>query len=101
MASRILKNIHEMAQDLTDAGVMGMQTMREFDALCLPAIKQYSKEEIKHIRERQHASQAVFAQYLNTAPSTIRSWEHGDKKPSGAALKLLNLVDRNGLAALT
>jgi putative transcriptional regulator len=90
-----------MAQGLTDAGVMDKQTMREFDALCLPPVKQYSKEEIKRIRERQHASQAVFASYLNTAPSTIRSWEHGEKKPSGAALKLLNVVDKNGLSALT
>lgn len=101
MASKILKNIHEMAQDLTDAGVMDLQTMREFDAVCLPEIKHYSKEEIKCIRERQHASQAVFAQYLNTSPSTIKSWEHGDKKPSGAALKLLNVVDKKGLVVLT
>jgi putative transcriptional regulator len=101
MTSKILKTVHEMAQGLTDAGVMDKQTMREFDALCLPPVKQYSKEDIKRIRERQHASQAVFASYLNTAPSTIRSWEHGEKKPSGAALKLLNLVDKNGLSALT
>ena len=90
-----------MAQDLTDAGVMDKQTMREFDAVCLPEIKHYSKDKIRCIRERQHASQAVFAQQLNTAPSTIRSWEHGDKKLSGAALKLLNVVDKNGLVALT
>lgn len=100
MESKILKNIHEMAQDLKDAGVMDKQTMREFDAICIPAIKHYSKDEIKRIRESQNASQAVFAQYLNTTPSTIRSWEHGEKKPSGAALKLLNLVEKKGLAIL-
>ncbi|NJL71312.1 MAG: DNA-binding transcriptional regulator [Candidatus Competibacteraceae bacterium] len=101
MASKILNNIHEMAQDLVDAGVMTKQTMRKFDAVCLPEIKQYTKEEIRSIRERQHASQTVFAQYLHIAPSTVRSWEHGDKKPSGAALKLLNIVDKRGLVALT
>src|SRR5271170_6334949 len=100
MASKVLKTIHEAAKGLTDAGVMDKQTMREFDALCLPPVKQYSKEEIKRIRERQNASQAVFASYLNTSPSTIRSWEQGEKKPSGAALKLLNVVDKNGLAVL-
>jgi putative transcriptional regulator len=101
MRSKILKTVHEMAQGLTAAGVMNKQTMREFDALCLPPVKQYSKEEIKRIRERQNASQSVFASYLNTAPSTIKSWEHGEKKPSGAALKLLNLVDKRGLSALS
>jgi putative transcriptional regulator len=101
MTSKILKSVHEMAQGLTAAGVMDKQTMREFDALCLPHVKQYSKEEIKGIRERQHASQAVFASYLNTAPSTIKSWEQGEKKPSGAALKLLNIVDKNGLSVLS
>jgi len=101
MTSKILKTIHEAAQGLTKAGVMDKQTMREFDALCLPPVKHYTKKEIKHLRERQNASQAVFASYLNTAASTIRSWEHGEKKPSGAALKLLNIIDQKGLAVLS
>jgi putative transcriptional regulator len=101
MTSKILKTVHEAAQGLTNAGVMDKQTMREFDALCLPPVKQYSKKEIKLLRERYNASQAVFASYLNTAPSTIKSWEHGEKKPSGAALKLLNVVDKNGLVILS
>jgi putative transcriptional regulator len=101
MTRKILKTVHEIAQGLTAAGVMDKQTMREFDALCLPRVKQYSKEEIKRIRERQHASQAVFASYMNTSPSTIKSWEHGEKRPSGAALKLLNVVDKNGLSVLS
>jgi putative transcriptional regulator len=100
MASRILKTVHETAKGLADAGLLDKQTMREFDALCLPPIKPYSKEEIKSLRERLHASQTVFAAYLNTAPSTIRSWEQGEKKPSGAALKLLNVIDKNGLSVL-
>jgi putative transcriptional regulator len=101
MTSKILKTIHKAAKGLTAAGVMDKQTMREFDVLCLEPVKQYTKNEIKHIRERQNASQAVFAFYLNTAPSTIKSWEQGEKKPSGAALKLLNIIDKKGLAVLS
>jgi putative transcriptional regulator len=100
MKNKVLKTVHEAAQGLTAAGVMDKQTMREFDALCLPPVKQLSKEEIKRIREREKASQAVFASYLNITPSTIQSWEQGEKKPSGAALKLLNIVDKKGLACL-
>ncbi|WP_295581818.1 helix-turn-helix domain-containing protein [uncultured Lamprocystis sp.] len=49
---------------------------------------------------RNKASQTVFAAYLNTSPSTIQKWERGDKRPRGPSLKLLELVDRKGLAAL-
>jgi putative transcriptional regulator len=70
MADTILSVVHETAQGLHDAGVMDAKTMREFDALCLPPVKVYSAEQIKRIRLRTRASQAVFAAYLNTSPST-------------------------------
>lgn len=92
--------LHETAQDLHDAGVMSEQTMREFDAMCLPHVKNYTPAQIKRIRKRNKASQAVFAAYLNTTPSTIQKWEQGQKKPSGLALKLLSLVDHHGLLLL-
>jgi len=40
------------------------------------------------------------ANYMNMSASAIQQWERGDKKPKGASLKLLNLVDRKGLRAL-
>lgn len=49
------------------------------------------------IRESSHVSQAVFAALLNTSVSTVRKWEVGQKKPTGTALKLLHLVQQNGL----
>lgn len=48
--------------------------MREFDKLCLPEIKKYTPEQIKKIRLKNKASQAVFAQYLNFTTSTIQKW---------------------------
>lgn len=92
--------VHETAQDFFDSGVMKEQTMREFDAMCLPPVKLYTPAQIKMIRTRNKASQAVFAAYLNTSPSTIQKWEQGQKKPNGLALKLLNLIDRRGLNIL-
>lgn len=74
--------------------------MREFDALCLPPVKPFNATQIKRLRTRNKASQAVFAAYLNTSPSTIQKWEQGRKKPNGASLKLLNLVEQKGLEAL-
>ena len=39
MDKSILETIHESAKGLEKAGVMSKQTMREFDALCLPEVK--------------------------------------------------------------
>jgi putative transcriptional regulator len=100
MAKSILETLHETATDLHGAGVMGKKTLREFDALCLPPIQHFSATEIKSLRERNKASQPVFAAYLNTSESTIQKWERGEKRPSGASLKLLNLVAKKGLEVL-
>ncbi len=96
----ILETVHETAHGLHQAGVMDAKTMRDFDALCLPAVKRYTPAQIKRIRARNKASQAVFAAYLNTSPSTVQKWEQGQKNPSGSSLKLLNLVDQKGLEVL-
>lgn len=100
MSNSILDVMHETAKGLTDAGVMNVQTMREFDVLCLPEVERYDAARIKAIRENVHVSQSVFAAYLNTSASTVRSWEQGGKSPQGTSLKLLNLVAHKGLEAL-
>jgi len=100
MNKSILETIHEGARDLHEAKVMDDMTLREFDAMCLPPVKQYDAAQIKEIRTNTKASQGVFAAYLNTSISTIQKWEQGKKKPNGAALKLLNLVASKGLEIL-
>jgi putative transcriptional regulator len=100
MAKDLITAVHETARGLHKAGVMGAVTLRDFDALCLPPVKNYTAGQIKRIRMRNKASQAVFAAYLNTSPSTVQKWEQGQKKPNGPSLKLLNLVDQKGLEAL-
>jgi putative transcriptional regulator len=98
--SNIMAAVHETAEDLYDAGLMDKCSMREFDALCLTPIRPLIPEEIRKIRERENVSQSVFANYLNVSKGIISKWECGDKRPSGASLKLLSLVDKKGLAAI-
>lgn len=100
MTDSILDSIHETAKGLHKAGVMKDTTLREFDALCLPPVKEYTATQIKRIRTSNHASQSVFAAYLNTSVSTVQKWEQGHKKPNGPSLKLLNLVAEKGLEVL-
>jgi putative transcriptional regulator len=97
----ILDAVHDTATGLHGAGLIDDVTMREFDVLCLPAIKKYTAREIKNIRVAQHVSQPVFAAYLNVSKSTVAQWEQGEKKPRGTSLKLLDIVERKGLDALS
>jgi len=83
------------------SGTVDKQTMRHFDETCLAVPTELSPREIKELREIHHVSQPVFARYLNTSESTVEKWESGAKRPSGAALKLLNVVQKHGLKVLT
>lgn len=96
----ILAVVHETAMGLYDAGVIDKQTMRDFDELCLTPVHDFTSEEIRHLRERQHVSQTVFARHLNVNKSLVSQWERGEKRPAGPSLKLLSLVEKNGLAAI-
>jgi putative transcriptional regulator len=82
------------------AGTINKATMREFDESCLATPAPLEPRRIKRIREKQRVSQPVFARYLNTSESTVEKWESGAKKPSGMALKLLNVVEKHGLKVL-
>lgn len=92
--------VHETAEDLHEAGLINKYTMREFDELCLTSIRPLVPDEIRKIRERENVSQSVFANYLNVSKGIISKWECGEKRPSGASLKLLSLVEKKGLSAI-
>lgn len=96
-----MASIHETAEDLYEAGLMEKRTMREFDGLCLTPISPLKPEQIRDIRERENVSQVVFANYLNVSKSIISQWERGEKRPSGTSLKLLSLVEKKGLSAIS
>lgn len=98
--TKLLDAIIETAADLHKAGVMNEITMREFNALALPEIKQYSAEQIKRIRLKNGVSQPVFAAYLNASTSTVKQWEQAKKHPQGTALKLINIIEKQGIEAL-
>ena len=98
--SKILRNVHESAKRLHAAGHMDDLTMREFDALCITPALKFTAKDVLRIRTKSRASQGVFAAFLNVGKTTVAAWEQGTKKPSGAASKLLELVDRKGLDVL-
>jgi putative transcriptional regulator len=99
--SDLMAAIHDNAQTLFEIGAIDKKTMREFDGACLTPVKRFTAEQIRGLRERECVSQPVFASYLNVTKGMVSAWERGVKHPSGPALRLLSLVDKNGLEAIT
>ena len=95
-----LAAVHETALGLYEADVMDKRTMKAFDEMCLTPVEQLTAAEIRQIRLREKASQAVFARYLNVTTGLVSQWERGEKHPRGASLKLLTLVAKKGLRAV-
>lgn len=100
MTSKIIESLRGDLAALHDAGVIGKVTMRDFDALCPPPVREFSAADIRRLREGLNFSQPLFAHHLHTTASTVRKWEHGDTRPAGPALKLLNVIADKGLQAI-
>ena len=98
--SEAFEAIHSAVEGMLKAGTIDKATMRRFDESCLAVPTPMEPRRIKRIRLSQRVSQPVFARYLNTSESTVEKWESGAKKPSGMALKLLDIVDKHGLKIL-
>ena len=98
--SEALAAAHEAAMGLAEAGLMARRTMRAFDERCLTPVEEMTPADIRALRLRENASQAVFARYLNVTEGLVSQWERGERRPRGASLKLLTLVAKNGLSAV-
>lgn len=70
-------------------------TLRQIKVELPDPAPQVTPEEIRATRESLQVSQPVFARILNVPTVTAVSWEKGRRKPSGAALRLLQIVRKN------
>src|SRR5262249_39845757 len=52
----------------------------------------YAPRQVRAIRRLIGASQSVFAQYIGVAVATVRAWEQGTNRPSGAAARLMDEI---------
>jgi putative transcriptional regulator len=95
-----LQSLHAAADDLHAVGAIEKLTMRRFELASLTPVDDLRPDDIRHIREKAHMSQALFAMALNVTTSLVSQWERGEKKPSGPSLKLLALADKKGIDAI-
>lgn len=104
-AHRMRAELLETARGLHRSGIVTKTTLekmtaREVDLEKLPKIEPPSGAEIVAMRERANMSQAVFARFLNVGTSTLSQWEREEKRPRGAAARLLAIVKQKGVAAI-
>lgn len=95
----------ETAKDMRSAGLLGEAayekiTMRHLGVKDKVELESLTGEDIRTMRERARMSQAVFAHYLNVTVGYVSQLERGTKRPTGAALVLLNLIRRKGIQAI-
>ena len=89
----VLATAHGLAAALHRVGALSALDMRDMDRLCLPPRPDYGATEIKRIRAAARMSQPVFARLLGVDKSAVAQWERGAKRPSGPALRLLEVLD--------
>jgi putative transcriptional regulator len=104
--ARLTKELLETAKGMHAVGIMDDAayekiTMRHLGRTAeTPTAAPITGEDIRSIREQAHMSQAVFARYLNLTVGYVSQLERGAKRPTGAALVLLNVIRRKGIEAI-
>ena len=100
MRKSVAQSVTGVIDALHEAGMVDDPTVREIHALCLPEVKNYSPDGIVALRKKMRLSRAAFAQVMNVSPSTVRKWERGVKKPTGAGKRLFDILERKGLQGI-
>lgn len=88
----------ELMESLTQA-LEHAQGRRELRTTILPpAPAPMTAAQVRRVRRRMNASQAVFARYLNVSTKLVQAWEADRRRPEGPALMLLRLGERDPAA---
>lgn len=80
-----------LTEAIEDAGTKDHKLKKRIVTI-LP-VKTYTAEEIQHIRKKTGLSQKLFASYMGVSVKTVEAWEAGTNHPSGAASRILNMME--------
>ncbi len=100
---RVSADLVKSGMDLDRLGLIDQHRLARIKALCLVEPPTYTSARVAAIRTRKaKMSQSVFAKLLNVSVSTVQKWEApaADKHPSGAAAKLLQIIEQKGVRAI-
>ncbi len=97
------KDVEFNADDLVGSAEAFAQHLRGKQKLTLrtttvplpPPVKTLTPAQVRSIRKKLKVSQPIFAAMMNIPTVTAASWERGRRKPTGAALRLLDIARRH------
>jgi len=98
-----MQEVQTLAGEMHANGAMDEATWRKItmrDVEDAPPLAPLSGEDIRALRERARMSQTVFARHLNLTVGYVSQLERGGKRPTGAALALLDVIRRKGMEAV-
>lgn len=82
-----------LTEAVEDAQGTGKKLKRR--TVTIVPVKEYQAAEIQQIRKSTGMSQKLFASYLGISNKTVEAWEAGINKPSGAASRILSMMEMN------
>lgn len=88
-----MQSLNDMLEYVKGDTTKGKVRTREFKPI--QPIKEYSGKEIKEIREKSHFTQAYLGEILGVSVKTIQAWEGETNRPSGAAKRMLQIIEKN------
>lgn len=95
MRADIQEAIASTVTDMIEADLPVSFTQKELNKLGVTVAKvTLQARQIQLIRKQLNLSQTVFAKLLGVSPSSVRQWEQGHRRPTGATMVLLELLDR-------
>lgn len=73
--------------------------LRTTFVLVPPDPPKFTGERLRKLRARLRLPQVGMAALLNVSPKTLESWEQGVRNPSGASLRLLQVIEDPSILA--
>jgi len=91
-----MNNVYEsimtgLTEAVDDAKGQGQRLPRR--KVTIVPVRQYTADEVKAIRNSTGMSQKLFAGYMGVSAKTVEAWEAGTNHPSGAASRLLSMME--------
>ncbi len=97
IGAEMIRGMNELIETLKAGGMPAVEKKFRVTRLTRPGLPKpvsaISPKRVKIVRSKVGASQPVFAALIGVSPQTVKAWEQGSKKPSGAARRMLSEID--------
>jgi len=90
----MMEGLTELLEYAKGNKTKGRSRVVEVRNLNVTPLKHYSKDELKRIRLNNNLTLKTFADCLGVSQKTVESWERGENTPSGALIRLFQILEK-------